>query len=323
MKKIKREKSTTTTGHYVRNADLLPAVIEAKQLGVVTDKLISMIQMIAERYSRKGSFGGYSFREDMVSSAIENLCKNALKFNHERFNNPFAFYTTAIHNSFLQYMADEKKHRNIRDKLLLDAGQNPSFNYLDKEKDEDSSGVKESDEISIEIVEHADNPENNQEDDTVKKESDGEVEEKVIIKESKIGYRDRAPGPVIRYGPGDFDVDPITGAFILKKKEALIAVANKTVVKEDKTVIEKTAKPKAVAKKTAVKAVAKKTVVKAVAKKTATSAKPKVTAVTKKTAVKKPAAKVVVKKQAVKKAEAKKPVVKKIQKPSSKSKKEK
>lgn len=313
MKKIKREKSTSTTGHYVRNADLLPAVIEAKEQGAVTDKLMGMIRMIAERYSRKGSFGGYSFREDMVSSAIENLCKNALKFNHEKYNNPFAFYTTAIHHSFLQYMADEKKHRNIRDKLLLDAGQNPSFNYLDKEKDEDSSVVKESDEISIEIVEHADNPENNQEDDTVKKESDGEVEEKVITKESKIGYHDRAPGPVIRYGPGDFDVDPITGAFILKKKEALIAVANKTVVKEDKTVVEKTAKPKSVAKKT---------VVKAVAKKTATATKPKVTAVAKKTTVKKPAAKVVAKKQAVKKAEAKKPAVKKIQKPSSKSKKE-
>jgi exosome complex RNA-binding protein Rrp42 (RNase PH superfamily) len=54
--KTKREKSTTTTGHYVRNADLLPAVIEAKAKGEVTERLIKMVWMIADRYSKKGSF---------------------------------------------------------------------------------------------------------------------------------------------------------------------------------------------------------------------------------------------------------------------------
>jgi hypothetical protein len=129
--KTKREKSTTTTGHYVRNADLLPAVIEAKAKGEVTERLIKMVWMIADRYSKKGSFVNYSFRADMVSSAVENLCKNALKFNCEKYDNPFAFYTTAIHNSFLQFIANEKKQQNIRDKLLINAGSNPSFNYVD------------------------------------------------------------------------------------------------------------------------------------------------------------------------------------------------
>jgi hypothetical protein len=117
--KTKREKSTTTTGHYVRNADLLPAVIEAKAKGEVTERLIKMVWMIADRYSKKGSFVNYSFRADMVSSAVE------------KYDNPFAFYTTAIHNSFLQFIANEKKQQNIRDKLLINAGSNPSFNYVD------------------------------------------------------------------------------------------------------------------------------------------------------------------------------------------------
>jgi hypothetical protein len=132
MKIIKREKSTSTKGHYVTNAVLLPAVLEAKELNVVTDKLIKMIQMIAERYSRKSNFVNYSFREDMVAAATLNLCNNALKFNPEKSNNPFSFYTTAIHNSFLQYIYEEKKHRQIRDQLLIDAGSNPSFNYQEK-----------------------------------------------------------------------------------------------------------------------------------------------------------------------------------------------
>lgn len=130
--KVKREKSTSTKGHYVTNGVLLPAVLEAKEMNVVTEKLIKMIQMIAERYSRKSNFVNYSFREDMVSAAVMNLCNNALKFNPEKSNNPFSFYTTAIHNSFLQYIAEEKKHRQIRDQLLIDAGSNPSFNYQEK-----------------------------------------------------------------------------------------------------------------------------------------------------------------------------------------------
>jgi hypothetical protein len=132
LKVVKREKSTSTKGHYVTNGVLLPAVLEAKDINVVTDKLIRMINMIAERYSRKHNFVNYSFREDMVSAAVMNLCNNALKFNPEKSSNPFSFYTTAIHNSFLQYISEEKKHRNIRDQLLLDAGSNPSFNYQEK-----------------------------------------------------------------------------------------------------------------------------------------------------------------------------------------------
>ena len=200
--RAKRERSTTTVGHYVRNADLMPAIIEAKGLGKVTDKLIIMIQRIADRYSRKANFAGYSFREDMVAVAVENLCKNALKFNHEKYNNPFAFYTTAIHNSFLQFMADEKKHRNIRDALLIDAGSNPSFNFLQGEKDESHFEVKESDSIEFVLeravpggVDAASVP--------VSKIEEADP----LPPETKIGYRDRLPSAVTRYGPGDFTVD--------------------------------------------------------------------------------------------------------------------
>lgn len=115
--------------YYLTNQDLLPAVIEAKEKGKLTDKLAKMLMLLTDRYSRKSNFIGYSFREDMVCSALVNLCQNALKFDPARSNNPFAFYTTAIHNSFLQYMSDEKKHRYIRDTLLVDAGEDPSHGY--------------------------------------------------------------------------------------------------------------------------------------------------------------------------------------------------
>ena len=137
----RRPKSTTTKGHYVTNSVLLPEVIRAKELGRITNDLARMILMIAERFSCKSNFVGYSFREDMVSFAMVNLMANALKFNPEKSNNPFAFYTTAIRNSFLQYLADEKKHRDIRDSLIVEEGLNPSFNFGEGEKIENTSSA--------------------------------------------------------------------------------------------------------------------------------------------------------------------------------------
>jgi hypothetical protein len=70
----------------------------------------------------------------MVSFALVNLIANWHKFDPTKSDNPFAFYTTACYRSFLQYLADEKKQRDIRDTLLVDAGANPSFSFQDRAK---------------------------------------------------------------------------------------------------------------------------------------------------------------------------------------------
>lgn len=133
---VKRARSTSTRGHYVTNAELIPA-IAADKVGRTmpappSPKLAKMLWMIAERYSYSPSFANYSFREDMVSVAVMNLCANWYKYNPEKSDNPFAFYTTAAYRSFLQYLADEKKHRDLRDKLLVEAGAAPSFSFQER-----------------------------------------------------------------------------------------------------------------------------------------------------------------------------------------------
>ena len=85
--------------------------------------------LLVERYSRSPKFIKYSYREDMKSEALLNLCNNALKFNPEKSSNPFAFYTTAIHHSFLQYLNHERKQRTIRDTLLVEHGDTPSYSF--------------------------------------------------------------------------------------------------------------------------------------------------------------------------------------------------
>ena len=123
--------------YYLTNGDLLPAVLEAKERGRITDRLARMLMLLTDRYSRKANFNGYSFREDMVSAALINLVQNALKFDPEKSHNPFAFYTTAIKNSFLQYMLDEKKQRYIRDQLLTEAGQDASHSFMESHRNSD------------------------------------------------------------------------------------------------------------------------------------------------------------------------------------------
>ena len=115
--------------YYLTNQDLLPAVIESKAKGFMTDKLAKMLMLLANGIARKSNYSGYSYKDDMKSEALVNLCRNALKFDPAKSSNPFAYYTTAIERSFLQFMAEEKKEHYIRDKMLVDSGKDPSHNF--------------------------------------------------------------------------------------------------------------------------------------------------------------------------------------------------
>lgn len=134
LKPAKKEKSTSTKKHYVSNAQLLEEFHICKKDGKLSNKMAKYLMLVAERYSYHPWFAGYSFREDMVCSAVVNLCANWHKFNPEKSDtpNPFSYYTTACYRSFLSYLDAERKERDIRDELLIDAGASPSFNYQAK-----------------------------------------------------------------------------------------------------------------------------------------------------------------------------------------------
>lgn len=135
QKRAKNEDTPEVTQrYYLSNSKLLPAVIAAKAKGRVTNELAEMLMMLTTRYAQRPCFSGYSYKEDMISEALTNLCQNALKFNEEKSNNPFAYYTQCINNSFLQFLNVEKKHRQIRDQLLVDLGENPSYNFSEEHR---------------------------------------------------------------------------------------------------------------------------------------------------------------------------------------------
>lgn len=143
VKPAKKEKATSTKGHYATNAEVLAEFHVAKEAGYLTNKMGKYLQLIAERYSYHPWFAGYSFREDMVATAVVNLTFNWHKFNPEKSTMIFSYYTTSVFRSFLSYLDGEKKQRDIRDELLIHSGANPSYSYSG------SKGVTTSDETAF------------------------------------------------------------------------------------------------------------------------------------------------------------------------------
>lgn len=123
-KKVKKK-------NYLNNKDLLAEVLKSKENDPpkMTDKLARMLQMLCARYGRRGQFANYTYNEDMQAYAMMMLVRTWNAFNPEKSNNPFAFFTQCVKNSFIQYLNGEKRHRTIRDELMVNEGLNPSYTY--------------------------------------------------------------------------------------------------------------------------------------------------------------------------------------------------
>jgi len=136
---VEHVKKTKKPRNYINNADFLIQVALSNQQDQMTDELVRMLQTLTKRYGAKGNFAGYSFNEDMQSYAMYMLVRTWRAFNVDRSLNPFAYFTQCIKNSFIQYLKKERKERDVRDKLLVNAGFNPSYAYGDSVSDDGDS----------------------------------------------------------------------------------------------------------------------------------------------------------------------------------------
>ena len=85
---------------------------------------------LCERYSMRGNWRGYTYVDEMRGQALLQLTQIGLQFNEAKSQNPFAYYTAAINNSFTRVLNLEKRGQNIRDDLLEQAGLDPSSTRL-------------------------------------------------------------------------------------------------------------------------------------------------------------------------------------------------
>ena len=99
----------------------------SKDHGTMTRTLANMFIKLCERYATRSNWRGYTYNEEMRGQALLQLSQIGLQFDESKSQNPFAYYTAAITNSFTRILNLEKKNQNIRDDMLEQAGLNPSW----------------------------------------------------------------------------------------------------------------------------------------------------------------------------------------------------
>ncbi len=133
-----------TPTEYVNNKALLEEVKRSREQGRMTNGLASMLMLLCERYARKGRYASYTYNEDMQAFALANLVKSWKSFDPEKSNNPFAYFTSCVTNSFLQYLNIERRHRDLRDALLVEHGLDPSYTFTEAYgNDVDNDGFRQ------------------------------------------------------------------------------------------------------------------------------------------------------------------------------------
>jgi hypothetical protein len=108
-------KGDLETGHFDKDA------------GSITNTLAKMMIKLCERYATRGNVRGYTYNDEMKGQAILQLTQIGLQFDESKSDNPFAYFTAAVTNSFVRVINIEKRNQNIRDDILEINGMNPSY----------------------------------------------------------------------------------------------------------------------------------------------------------------------------------------------------
>ena len=123
--------------HYVDNKEFLRAMVEWKEECNKADEILPVTEY---HLSYRPNFINYTYRDEMISDAIENCLQYVKNFNAEKSNNPFAYFTQITYYAFLRRIAKEKKQSHIKNKMIekdtfdsfttMEGDNNGIFNYL-------------------------------------------------------------------------------------------------------------------------------------------------------------------------------------------------
>ena len=111
MKKKKR--------NYVNNKDLYDHLVKyhesylkSQEAGLpkpeVPRYIAECIIKIAQKLATKRNFSQYSYVEEMILDAIENVIRYIHNFNPEKSNKPFSYITRMAHNAFVRRIEYEQ-----------------------------------------------------------------------------------------------------------------------------------------------------------------------------------------------------------------------
>ena len=92
--------TNNTSGHYVKNADLLAEIKKSRESGELTETCALMFKQIATKLSSKLKYNNPMDREDCISSGVLDCIRYWRNFNPEISDNAFAYITSVCRNAF-------------------------------------------------------------------------------------------------------------------------------------------------------------------------------------------------------------------------------
>jgi hypothetical protein len=120
---------------YINNTDFYDALVEYKSKCVpgspkpkVPEYIGECFMKIAENLAKRPNYFGYSFKDEMILDAIENMLLYCHNFDPKKSSNPFAYFTQIAWYAFLRRIAKEKKQQYIKYKST------ELFGILDEEE---------------------------------------------------------------------------------------------------------------------------------------------------------------------------------------------
>ena len=83
---------------YVSNKDLLREIILSKEQDQLTYNAVKMLQLIAENLAKKKHYKCQEDKDDCIQTAMLDIALYWRSFDPEKYNNPFAYYTSMLCN---------------------------------------------------------------------------------------------------------------------------------------------------------------------------------------------------------------------------------
>jgi hypothetical protein len=110
--------------HYINNDQFTDILInyyndpDSKTGKKYYEQIGKIFLLLANKIINGGNFRNYPepLKEEMINDAVYLMIKKLNKYDHEKYSNPFSYFTTVTLNVIYQHIKKEKKRieRNVR-----------------------------------------------------------------------------------------------------------------------------------------------------------------------------------------------------------------
>lgn len=142
--------------NYIDKEQMYAEVVKSQANGRVTEELGRMFMALAEKYSHHRMFRDYerkygkAFKEDLLSTGLHACVKAANKFDVEKSNNPFSYFTTCLFRAYLGYLTKEYGFMNVKNAAKVDQGLRGDYGYEEMIKEQEEAQKVEDEEEFVE-----------------------------------------------------------------------------------------------------------------------------------------------------------------------------